>query len=111
MLWEVFHNEKVKEVNICPSPFYSLIIHSNGDVGVCCSDWERFEILGNVKYENFVNIFMGGHRKFLINMLKHGRRDCSIACRKCEYPNYTNIDNIDLYAEQILNKINKKYPD
>ena len=35
--------------SVCPSPFYSLSIHMNGDVGVCCSDWHHKTNVGSIK--------------------------------------------------------------
>ncbi len=103
------HGEKIKEVNICPDPFYSMIIHCDGTVGICCSDWERIEIIGDVNKEKLIDIWMGPrHRRLLESMLEKGRRKCSKACNKCEYPNYRMIDNIDPFAGQILENMRKR---
>ena len=43
------HGQKIKQVMICPYPFYSLIINADGDVTACCADWKRKLSFGSLK--------------------------------------------------------------
>lgn len=99
------HNQKVKEVRICPYPFYSLMINPDGEVTLCCADWKREYIVGDLKRESLINIWNGNKlRAFWINMLK-GKKDEYIMCSKCKLPSYDCNDDIDEFGSTILARL------
>ena len=88
-----------KRKRICPYPFYSLVIHSDLKVSVCCVDWEKKTVIGDLSKENLLNIWNG---KSLRNMqLKHiqGRIKDIEGCKDCSYL-HTTKDNIDSLDEK-----------
>lgn len=92
---EGLHGHKIKEVNICPFPFYSLVINPDGEVTVCCNDWKRGISMGNVSSENICDIWHGEkYRKFLSGMIKNGRINNHSTCATCEYPMFDAVDNL-----------------
>lgn len=102
------HGQEVRNVEVCPFPFYSLIINSDGEVTVCCADWKRKLVVGNLKKETLKEIWNGDRlRNFWIKLLQ-GEKNCFEMCRKCLLPMYDCNDNIDDYAEQILTNIREK---
>lgn len=102
------HGQKLQNVKICPFPFYSLIVNSDGEVTACCSDWKRKFVIGNLKQESMRQIWNGDQlRKFWIEMLK-GNKDKFEMCQKCLLPVYDCNDNIDLFSEKILARLSRE---
>lgn len=99
---EGLHGQKLQKVDVCPYPFYSCVIHSNGDVAVCCADWERKYIIGNVENEDFRNIWHSDKLKRLWIQHLEGRRNENELCARCLLPEYDCNDNIDKWASNIL---------
>ena len=56
---EGLHGHAVKELDVCPFPFYSFVINPDGEVTVCCNDWERKISMGNVTSESVYDIWNG----------------------------------------------------
>lgn len=102
------HGQVVRNVNVCPFPFYSLIINPDGEVTVCCADWKRKLIVGNLKTESMKEIWNGNKlRDFWIAMLE-GKKNCFEMCRKCLLPMYDCNDFIDNCAENIKKRIERE---
>ncbi len=99
------HGQEIKDVKVCPFPFYSLIINSDGEVTVCCADWKRKLVVGDLKKESLKEIWNGGTlRNFWIKLLQ-GEKNSFGMCKKCLLPMYDCNDNIDEYAGEILKRI------
>lgn len=102
------HGQEIKNVKVCPYSFYSLIINPDGEVTVCCADWKRKLIVGDLKTESLKEIWNGKKlRNFWIAMLE-GKKNCFEMCQKCLLPMYDCNDFIDDYAEDILKNIENK---
>ena len=43
----------------CPHPLYFMVVRYNGDVVLCCFDWESNTILGNVNFTPLREIYYG----------------------------------------------------
>ena len=91
------HGHEVKDVKVCPFPFYSFVVNPDGEITVCCNDWERKISMGNAFEESVVDVWRGDrYRKFLMGMIKNGRkRNHPQGCAKCLYPCYDAVDNLD----------------
>ena len=101
------HGQQIKEVLVCPYSFYSLIINSDGDVTACCADWKRKLVFGNLKNESLQEIWQGSKLKeFWVEMLK-GNKNRYEMCSKCLLPMSDCNDNIDEFAEMILERLEK----
>lgn len=99
------HGQKIEKVNVCPFPFYKLIINPDGEVTLCCADWKRKLVVGNLSNESFERIWNGTTlREFWCNMLK-GKKNQYEMCKKCVLPMFDCNDNIDECAEKILKRI------
>lgn len=104
---EGLHGHAIKNVDICPFPFYSCVINPDGAVTACCSDWERKLVMGNVINESIYDIWNGKKwRAFLIDMLRSGRKKAyPNSCAKCQYPCFDAVDDLDTYKESILDRL------
>lgn len=99
------HGQKVRKVTVCPYSFYSLIVNSDGEVTVCCADWKRKLVVGDLKYQSFIEIWNGEKlRNFWVTMLR-GEKNSYEMCKKCLLPDYDCNDNIDDYASEILERV------
>ena len=78
---------------ICPSIFYQLMIHSNGNVSPCCADYMGKLNLGNVKTTTLKSIWGGEER---MNLIKgHLESKKPQICEICEYPNTASTVSLD----------------
>lgn len=102
------HGQKLQMVNVCPYSFYNLIINPDGEVTACCADWKRKLVFGDLKKQSFYEIWHGDALKnFWIQMLK-GNKNQYEMCAKCLLPMYDCNDNIDAYAQIILERMENK---
>lgn len=99
------HGQATREIKVCPFPFYSLTIAPDGVAGVCCSDWRRKLIIGDLNKQSLLEVWNGDTlKKFWIDMLS-GNKNKYAMCTQCEYYKYDSTDNIDAHAEDILKRI------
>lgn len=99
------HGQEIKNIKVCPYPFYSVLINPDGEVTVCCADWKRKLIVGDLKKQSLKDIWEGAVlRNFWKDMLK-GEKERYEMCPKCVLPMYDCNDNIDAFAERILKRL------
>jgi len=97
------HYKRKKEV--CPYTFYSLVIHSDLKVSICCVDWEKKTLIGDLNKESLKDIWMG--EKLREIQLQHIRkkRDQIDGCKNCTYL-YTAQDDLeDISENEYLEKL------
>jgi radical SAM protein with 4Fe4S-binding SPASM domain len=95
----VFHNaqgfiagvlEKKKaqnnKYNLCPYPWTSLVVASNGDVVSCCRDLDHNTVLGNLFTENLLPIWNGKQSQALRKALADQNPQAIKACENCDLP-------------------------
>lgn len=99
------YNQTVENINVCPYIFYSMAINSDGSVSSCFSDWEHLNIIGNVKEDSVYNIWNGNALRMLRIAHLENNRSIYPVCSECKQLTFATIDNIDCYAESILEKI------
>lgn len=79
---------------VCPLPFYTLVVHSDGAVGICCVDWAKQTIIGNLNQETLSDVWHGQKLRAFQTMHLERRRYENPACHGCTFL-YTQPDNID----------------
>jgi hypothetical protein len=67
----------------CYLPFYKMSIDVNGDAVLCCGDWKRQEIVGNILSENIYDIWNGDRLNHIRQELLKGNRTGKI-CERCD---------------------------
>ena len=85
-----FPPRKIKGPIGCIRPNFHTLF-PNGDVGLCCMDWGRKHVLGNLLISDYVSIFKSDEYM----RVQRGMKDDSvdIICRYCEayvYPTFAN---------------------
>lgn len=90
---------------VCPYLFYTMVVNSDGTVSSCIGDWKHEQILGNCAEESVAAIWNGEKcRKMWVDHLR-GERGKYPMCSACNVINYGCYDNIDMYADRILEKL------
>lgn len=67
----------------CPIPFATTNILHDGSVLVCVHDWNRNEVLGNVRDASIAEIWNGDRMKELRRLVSERRYEEVPACRNC----------------------------
>jgi MoaA/NifB/PqqE/SkfB family radical SAM enzyme len=90
----------------CSYPLTHLTIFSSGEVGVCCVDWRKETVIGDVRGTPLKEIWGGGGglHDFRVKMLTGGRAALG-ACRECKL---ISPDDICSDAAAILKKLEER---
>ncbi len=73
----------------CPYPYFYMMIRHNGDVSICCFDFDCRTVLGNLEAYTLNEIWTGPAMKKTLYLLEQGRRSEIAACSECsQYPNW-----------------------
>lgn len=72
----------------CILPFYQMNILFNGDVLLCCHDWRRAPILGNVNQEKLADIWFGKKAMNLREKISIKDYNLIEACKGCSVTDY-----------------------
>ncbi|MCK9387795.1 MAG: SPASM domain-containing protein [Sulfuritalea sp.] len=89
-LHALFPHKKVA----CPFPFYTAVVHVNGDVSLCCVDWSKMTKVGNIHTRTLMEIWNGPEAVAFRLLHLSGKRNQNTACSKCSHL-FTSPDNID----------------
>ncbi|MAF64112.1 MAG: radical SAM protein [Planctomycetes bacterium] len=71
---------------LCPYPWSSLNIASNGDVVACCRDLRHKTVVGNVLEDDLARIWNGAAMAALRQDLAAGRPQEQSSCESCDLP-------------------------
>ena len=91
---------------VCPFPFYTLTINVDGDVTVCCVDWNKDTAVGNIHENSLKTIWNGKRMKEFLKMQISGNRDTNPSCSNCQFL-FTTPDNLDDMTPTMINSIIK----
>jgi len=72
----------------CYHLWFSPSIHWNGDVSVCCNDYRRELLLGNIKSQTLNEIWEGAQIKHYRNLQLTGKYDLMPPCQDCDVWNF-----------------------
>ena len=97
----------------CQYPFNSLAINPDGSVVVCCVDWSRKTLVGDVSKESLFDIWNGQPIRDLQLLHLAGRRCENDACRHCLrlpvfQPGHENDSLSGITPEEFMNRLNHK---
>lgn len=100
------YGQKIKEVMVCPYVFYSFSINSDGLASACFLDWSRKLIIGDVKEESVIDIWNGKELIELQKFFLRKKRKNHPICKNCGQMSHGLPDDIDNYANVLLERIN-----
>jgi len=89
---------------VCPFPFYTLVVNVNGDVTVCCVDWNKATRVGNVFDASLQSIWEGAALRDLRRLHVSHRRRANPSCRDCRFL-FTSPDNLDHMPADLAEKL------
>ncbi len=78
---------QAKPAEPCAQPFNGLFVLSNGDVGMCCLDYEPARSLGNVREQRIADIWTGPVARAIRALHNAGRKAEMDICRNCSVNN------------------------
>jgi radical SAM protein with 4Fe4S-binding SPASM domain len=79
---------------ICPYPFYILVVHADLDVSVCCADWNKKALVGNLRRQTLGEVWNSEELRAFQKMHVENRRSDNESCRNCTVL-YTHPDDLD----------------
>lgn len=79
---------------VCPSPFYTLVVNSDLKATVCCVDWDKQTVVGDLRTQTILEVWRGEELRRLQTTMLERRRSELPGCAACTFL-YTFPDNID----------------
>lgn len=99
------YGQVLEDRKVCPYLFYIMVVNADGTVSTCVQDWKHVQIVGDIKDNTLKEIWIGEkQKKYLIQHLENNRKSFEM-CESCKAITHGCYDNIDKYAEQILNNL------
>ncbi len=103
------YNNELTNVNVCPYIFYSMSVNSDGTVSLCFLDWQRKLIIGDTKKQSLKEIWNNDILyHYQIDNLNNKRKSIE-SCKNCGQLIYGMPDNIDLYVEDLKEKLSSSH--
>ncbi|MGE5630060.1 MAG: radical SAM/SPASM domain-containing protein [Caulobacteraceae bacterium] len=101
------YGQPLKYKYVCPFIFTRMIVNHDGTVALCCTDWQRKELIGDAKDESLYDIW-NGERLHSIQ-IKHlrGERESIPLCEGCTTLSTSTIDDVDEYRLEILERVDR----
>ena len=101
------YGDRYTSKKVCTSVFTTLFINSFGIAKLCCLDWKSQYVIGDLNRQRIDEIWTGEklseiQKKFL----QDGR--CIPLCEGCDWPEMSTPDNIDLYTDILLERIEQR---
>lgn len=91
--------------HLCPYPWFSFMIASNGDVVACCRDLEHKTVLGNLFEQEFEEIWNGDKYRALRRDLVNRQPDKQAACVGCDMPYDTEKFSLGHLAKTAVHRM------
>lgn len=98
------YGQEIKEISVCPYPFYSFSVNSEGTVSLCFLDWNRNLIIGDAKTESLKSIWSGEKMNEYRKIFLRKERKKIPMCSNCNQLSHGLPDNIDPYASTLLKR-------
>lgn len=99
------YGQKIKEIDVCPYPFYGMAINSDGLVSICFLDWARKLTIGDVKRMSVPEIWSGVEMRSYQKMFLENMRKSHPVCGGCGQMSHGQPDSIDEFRTELLDKL------
>lgn len=70
----------------CPMPFYTMVIHSDLRVSVCCVDWNKKLVIGDLRKQSLAQIWNSDEMHRIRSLHLSGRQGELEGCKNCTMP-------------------------
>lgn len=100
-----FDGGELNKVKVCPQIFKSMQINSDGRVIPCCIDWKGINIIGDVTSKSLREIWNDKPLRELREKHLNGLRHTFSPCKGCTMNEYSDKDNLDHKAQEILTRL------
>jgi MoaA/NifB/PqqE/SkfB family radical SAM enzyme len=101
------YGQSITKRQVCPYIFYIMVINSDGKTSLCVGDWKHQLSYGDTNTQSVKDIWLGdiinSHR---IAHLENRRCENSF-CSACQVISHGTLENIDAFAKEILQRMNK----
>ena len=81
---ELYQSPILNEKTPCQAPLGEIIVTRDGQISLCCRDWQRRYILGDLNEETLEEILKKGNLQAIHSHLSQGNRLLNI-CRRCNW--------------------------
>src|SRR5262249_3431150 len=71
------------EKSICAYPFFILVVHADLDVSVCCADWNKKALVGNLAKQSVGEVWRSKALRDFQKLHVENRRSENESCRNC----------------------------
>lgn len=76
----------------CSRPFEMITIGTEGQIGICSSDFNFQHTIVNIKDMSLSEAWHSSEYQRIRDNIVHGDRTCTVPCRKCDYHGYYPYD-------------------
>jgi radical SAM protein with 4Fe4S-binding SPASM domain len=89
--WHTIKNKLLYKYfyQVCPSPFARMNVLFNGDVIICCQDWQRKTVVGNANTQSLQEIWRGKRYNELRKKITQKRYHEISTCCGCSIAQFT----------------------
>jgi radical SAM protein with 4Fe4S-binding SPASM domain len=91
--------------NLCPYPWTSIVVASNGDVVACCRDLQHKTVLGNLFEQDMPSIWHGEKYQAFRKALADQKPEAVAACANCDMPYDPSKFTVSHIARTGLNRL------
>lgn len=71
------------QVNMCDDPFRLVVVYTNGNVGLCCWDYNNEYSLGNIMENSLLDLYNGEKAEKLRGAITSKKCEDIIPCNRC----------------------------
>ena len=72
-----------RQLKNCEDPFKILVIYANGNIGLCCWDYDNEYNIGNIREDSLLNIYNNDKSNYLRKCLSEGNGSLINPCKRC----------------------------
>lgn len=102
------YGQPIVRKQVCPYIFYIMVINSDGGTSLCVGDWKHQLGYGDTRTQSVKDIWLGdAANSYRIANLENKRCDIDF-CKNCQVLSHGTLENVDIYAKEILERMNKK---
>jgi len=96
------YGQEIEDQEVCPYPFYSISVNSDGLVSLCFIDWAKKLVIGDLNKESILGVWNGDKLKEYRLMFLNKARSTNPTCANCGQLSHGCVDNIDNYAKNLI---------